>query len=93
MSADRRVSEHKITFIVAERDIDSPFRATGAIIFEQFTKDTPLTVLERARGIARNSRYGRLWIGQIDEADLVPLEDFRYDVDDDDNAPDLPEGM
>lgn len=80
----RRISEDKITFLVAERDIDSPFRATGAIIFEQMTHDTPLTVVERARRLG--DRYGRLWIGQISEKDLVPLDEFKCD-DDDEAAP------
>lgn len=78
MNADRRISERKITFIVAERDIESPFRATGAIIFEQFTKDTPSAVVQRGNMLA-NGRYGRIWIGQISEDDLVLIEDFDLD--------------
>jgi len=78
MNSERRISEHKITFIVAERDIESPFRATGAIIFEQFTKDTPSAVYKRGNLLA-NGRYGRVWIGQIAEQDLVPIEDFELD--------------
>jgi hypothetical protein len=76
----RRISEKKITFLVAERDIDSPFRASGAIIFEQMTNQTPISVLEHGRKLG--DRYGRIWIGQIDESDLVPLDEFKLPDDD-----------
>lgn len=79
MSDVRRVSDNRITFIVAERDIDSPFRATGAIIFEQFTKDTAASVIDRARHLG--TRYGQLWIGQIAEEDLVKIEDCEHLLD------------
>ena len=80
----RRISGNKITFFVAERDIESPFRATGAIIFEQFTNATPEAVAEHARKL-NHGRYGRVWIGQINEDDLVPVEDFTDTSDDDDD--------
>ena len=88
----RRIAENKITFIVAERDIDSPFRATGAIIFEQMTNETPVTVMKRARKLG--DRYGRLWIAQISEEDLVPVDEFEYAADGDfHEAPPVPEDM
>lgn len=71
----RRIADKMITFVVAERDIDSPFRATGAIIFEQMTNESPLTVLDRARKLG--NRYGRLWIAQIPEEMLVPIDEFQ----------------
>jgi hypothetical protein len=77
----RRISGGKITFLVTERDIESPFRAVGALIFEQFTNRTPGAVMEQANALRNSGRYGRIWIGQIEEADLVPMEDFKVEED------------
>jgi hypothetical protein len=68
----RRISGGKIT---------SPFRAVGALIFEQFTNRTPGAVMEQANALRNSGRYGRIWIGQIEEADLVPMEDFKVEED------------
>ena len=81
MTSRRRITNHKITFLVTERDVDSPFRTAGALIFEQYTNRTPEAVLEQANALRNSMRYGRIWIGQIDESALVPMEEFKLDED------------
>ena len=77
MNSQRRLSDSTITFLVTERDIESPFRAAGALIFEQYANRTPEAVMEQANALRNSGRFGRIWIGQIEEADLVPMEDFK----------------
>lgn len=61
---------YTIHFLVAERDVDDPFRSNGAIIFEQYTHDDELAVEDRAKGLAKSGKYGRVWLGSVRVADL-----------------------
>ena len=66
-----------IWFIIVERDTDSPFRSDGAILMEQYTKVDLDAVQERAQGFANSGRYGRVWMGSINERDcseVLPKE-------------------
>ena len=61
---------HTIGVIVCERDIDDPFRSTGAIIFEQYTNLDAEQVFEKAQQFAESGRYGNVWFGRIDPTEL-----------------------
>jgi len=66
-------------FIVCERDCESPFDSEGAIILEQYVnrkQGEREDILPRAKKFADSGRYGRVWIGIINYADLeeIPAE-------------------
>lgn len=68
-----RSKDEPITFIVTERDIDNPFLATGAIIFEQYVNASPEEVRQKAKQHAVSGKYGRVWVGTIKEEQLTRI--------------------
>jgi hypothetical protein len=51
--------------IICERDIDDPFLASGAIVFEQYTCVSPDGAYEQARRLRDGGTYGRVWIADL----------------------------
>lgn len=66
------VSE-KIVVIIAERDTKSPFKASGAIIWEQFTNKDREEVIEQAKRLADSNNYGNIWVCELDMNTLTHI--------------------
>lgn len=60
-----------INVIIVEHDVDDPFRSSGAIIMEQYTRNSPEEVRERARMMASSGKYGRVWVAELKEPEQV----------------------
>ena len=55
--------------IIAERDCDDPFKADGAIVFEQKTNISDEDVRAHAKTLATSGKYGKIWVCGVDRGD------------------------
>lgn len=67
-----RARSEEILVIVSEHDTDDPLLSSGAIIMEQYTANSPDQVMDRAKMFADGGKYGRIWVGRIEQLTRVP---------------------